>query len=152
MSHNESEDPSQEDRDFVAPGTGEENIDKSSESDISESTEMSEEPAEASTLSFSETEEMAMLRQEMIEAGQKTPEKFQELAIQWKHLADNEASQLSGEQYDRAMIEIMMTQADIWLSIGNESDYYDDLEQALDYANNMGFEDLATRIRTKLGS
>ena len=39
------------------------------------------------------------------------------------------------------MIDMIIAQANIWNEAGDMDNYYDDLGQARDYANNMGFDD-----------
>ena len=50
------------------------------------------------------------------------------------------------------MIDMMIAQANIRKEYGNMNDYYDDLEEARDYANNMGFDDKVKIIDGLLGS
>ena len=134
MSEIESGDPSEEKRDFVAPETGGEVEDTAEE------------------VSFLESEEMKTLTSQVVEALKNDSENAGELKVEWKHRADENASQLSGKEYDHAMIDIIIAQANIWKESGNMDDYYDDLEQAREYATNMGFDDKVKVIDTLLGS
>lgn len=123
MNEIEPDKPTEEDKDFVAPETGGETEETSGE------------------WNFLKTEEMRTLTSELVEALKDNSESAKKLAIEWKHRADESASQLSGEQYDHAMIDMIIAQANIWNEAGDMDNYYDDLGQARDYANNMGFND-----------
>ena len=134
MYENESGDSSEEDKNFVASKTGGEVEDTAEE------------------ISFLESEGMKTLTDQVVEALKNDTENAGELAVEWKHRADENASQLSGEEYDYAMIDMMIAQANIWRESGDMDNYYDDLEQAREYANNMGFDDKVKAIDALLDS
>lgn len=131
MNENEPGGPSEDDEKFVAPETGEETENTAEELDFSE---------------FLESEEMTARFNALVEAIKTDSEEAGGLKVEWKHLVDEKASQLSGGEYDRAMIKIIIAQANIWRESGNMDDYYDDLEQAREYADNMDFEDVVKSI------
>lgn len=143
MNDIESGGHSREDREFVAPETGED-------------TELESEPSPADidneTQGFSLSEEMAVYRNLIVEGIRADREDTAHFMKEWKRMGDENAKDLQGIEYDRAMVDMIMVQADVWKEIGDMDNYYDDLEDARMYADNTpGLELMVKHIDKLLG-
>jgi hypothetical protein len=127
---NEFEGPSEQDRNFVAEPTG------------------NEQEGEETAPGFAETAEMLELRQKIVEAG-KESEQLEELMNSWKLLAEAESDKVGGA---RPRIERMILEADLWEDLGEDMYRITCLNEASLYAEyEPGCGDLLAIIESKLG-
>lgn len=104
-------------------------------------------------LGFLETEELSHIRAQLVEATTSNNEEVvRELATECHQLAAEVVSRLQGDEYPKAQVGLMVAMALIWRDSGRNDDYLNDLQDALDCATNMGYNDIADTVRKALNA
>ena len=101
------------------------------------------------TLGFTETEELRQLRNEWVEAmtgGADTAA----LAARYQSLAEVVVNQREGADFARAQIALSIRVALIRRDGGREDACLADLEDALVYAENMGYQEIAETLQAAI--
>lgn len=94
-------------------------------------------------LGFEPTEELVQLRPVLTEAMRSKSDNLKDIAIKYQELGEQVVNAKQGEDFTLAQIGQSIDKALIRRDAGNLQDYLDDLEDALVYADQMGFYDLA---------
>lgn len=145
----ETEPNGQEDKDFVAPRTGEVvPVETSAETETQPSIE-----ALPELLGFVETAEMRELRPQFIEAIQSgTDEVRIGLARRYTELANQVVGQYQGDALDRAEIGRIVAMATMRRDAGRSDYYLEELEEALERASQEGYSDASSVIEAAIGA
>ncbi|MEX0877386.1 MAG: hypothetical protein WDZ40_00810 [Candidatus Spechtbacterales bacterium] len=86
---------------------------------------------------FEETPEMRELEQEITEVP---GEKYEA----WREFAEDQVE--ASPDYIRAQIALLIAETAIYLRIGNDAAFSDHLNDAIEYANSVGFEDMVKSL------
>jgi hypothetical protein len=106
-------------------------------------------PAE---LGFIESAELLELRDQIKEAiAADDKERIAELIRQYALEGENVVNQKQGEDFPKAQIGLIVAKALIWKEVGRTDDYYpSDINDALMYAEGMGYDEVAKTLREAL--
>jgi hypothetical protein len=106
-------------------------------------------PAE---LGFIESAELLELRDQIKEAiAADDKERIAELIRQYALEGENVVNQKQGEDFPKAQIGLIVAKALIWKEAGRTDDYYpSDINDALMYAEGMGYDEVAKTLREAL--
>lgn len=100
-------------------------------------------------LGFVETEEMEQLRARLVEAmADEDREKVRELATQFYALGEEEVNAKQGQDFARAQLGLAIAMCVIRRDAGRLNAYLEDLEEALDNADRMGYQDIVSALET----
>jgi hypothetical protein len=102
---------------------------------------------EGEHLGYIENEDQKLLYDKIIELGQsKNQEVSASLFDKYTEIAHQNISKLTGENYTKAQIGLLIQKAKIYLRSGNFSRCREELDDALVYSENMGYTDIANRL------
>lgn len=79
-----------------------------------------------------------------LEAGS---ERFGKLLGRFQELAEAEIDRMDQDSRSRAQIGLIVATSDVLREAGMEEEAEENLEDARSYANNMGFDDLAEKLK-----
>ncbi len=102
------------------------------------------------TLGFVETEELGQLRGQLVEAMSAGAD-VKELATRYHLLAEEVVNQREGDDFAKAQIGLIVQMGLIRRDGGRSENYAEDLQDALTYADNMGFADVMPVLEEALG-
>lgn len=98
---------------------------------------------------FSETEALGETRLSLIEAMVSNDAKaVTELVGRYYELAQEVVNKLQGEDFSRAQIGVLLAMGLIRRDAGRTDDYISDLEDILEYATAVGYDDIAFSLRS----
>lgn len=119
----------------------------SPEPEVTETSENREIDDLPERLGFLETPELRLLREATIDAfvvGEE--EQTKELRDHYQRVGEEVVDQLQGEEYTKAQIGLMVSLANLRRDSGKIDAYNDDLDDALTYASNMGYDDVVLTL------
>lgn len=93
-------------------------------------------------LGFIESEELAELHRQIIEAAPQADEaQIRGLMIQYSAEGEKVVEQKQGDDYPKAQVGFLVAKALRWKEAGRDDYYPSDLRDALTYAENMGYQE-----------
>ena len=99
----------------------------------------------ADNLGVIETEKMTNLRSEIVKSI-KDGSEYKDAYIQYEDLAIEKINQLQGESYIKAQIGLIIMKASMFYRGGDLSNYKEQINDALEYASSMGYNDIAEML------
>lgn len=101
-------------------------------------------------LGFVETEELSRLRRELTVAITQESAAARELTARYLSLGERVVNEYQGESFAKAQIGLSIMVSLIRRDAGRLDDYAQDLEEAYEYADNMGFDDITDALDAEL--
>jgi hypothetical protein len=102
-------------------------------------------------LGFVEAEELAQLRGQLVEAMAADSD-VKELATRYHLLAEAVVNQREGDNFAKAQIGLIVQMGLMRRDGGRNDDYLEDLQDAVTYADNMGFDDIVKVLHEAISS
>ena len=99
----------------------------------------------AGSLGIIETEKMADLRDEIIESI-KDGSEYKDAYMRYEEFAIEKINQFQGEAYAKAQIGLIIIKASMFYKGGDLSNYKEQRNDALEYASNIGYDDIIEAI------
>ena len=99
-------------------------------------------------LGFIETDELRTIRRRVLEAGVRhDTEGIQEAVQRYRLLGEETVGQLRGSEYTRGQIGLNVAIGLLWRDAGSPEKYAEDTEDALEYADNMGYVEISSVLK-----